>query len=88
MKQTNKQTKLDNLMRHLLILLSSTANLFKDLPVIDGDDHLGELSIYDFVPHSVTALSQLLMNKENMQVSIDFQSIITHHHQRIKKPSQ
>ncbi|XP_053214861.1 uncharacterized protein LOC128398074 [Panonychus citri] len=44
------------------------ANLFKDLPVIDGDDHLGELSIYDFVPHSMTALSQLLMNKENMQI--------------------
>lgn len=44
------------------------ANLFKDIPVIDGDDHLAELSIYDFVPHSVTALTELLMNKENMQV--------------------
>ncbi|XP_074599657.1 R3H domain-containing protein 4-like [Brevipalpus obovatus] len=48
------------------------ANLSGNFIGVDSDDYLNEISIYDFVPYTESAFTQLLNERENMKIWNDF----------------
>lgn len=44
------------------------ANLSGSFIGVDSEDYLNEISIYDFVPYTESAFTQLLKERENMKV--------------------
>lgn len=46
--------------------------LFREYESLSDGEELNDISIYDFIPQTVSAFAQLLMEKENMKIWNDF----------------